>query len=47
MLKMQLYDFLSELSPPEKWEGLAHVIQLERRDRGGHVSVTLSCTETE
>lgn len=47
MLKMQLYDFLSELSPPEKWEGLAHVIQLECREHGGHVSATLSCTATQ
>lgn len=47
MLKMQLYDFLSELSPSEEWEGLAHVMHLERRDCGGHVSVTLSFTETE
>lgn len=41
VLKMQLYDCLSEFPPPEKWSGLTHVIPLENRNHRRHVSVTL------
>lgn len=42
VLKMQLYDCLSEFPPPEKWPGLTHIIPLESRDYRRHVNVTLA-----